>query len=99
MQKIKPEGSMLIVFPLPKEEKKTEKGIITQDFELVRAEVVEMSEEYESKYKKGDVVLFADSEGVGKSLHYQKKACLWINGKAFGDQNGDVWGILTENKD
>jgi hypothetical protein len=33
---IKPEGAMLIVFPLPKEESVTDGGIVAQDFELTR---------------------------------------------------------------
>lgn len=98
MQKIKPEGSMLIVFPLPKEESVTEGGIVAQDFELVRASVVEVSDDYADKYKVDDIVLFASSDGVGKSIHYQKKSCLWINGKPFSEGNGDVWGIEIKDK-
>lgn len=99
MQTIKPEGSMLIVFPLPKEESETDKGITVMDFAMVRAEVLEVSDAWSNRYKKGDIVLFPESEGIGKSLHYQKKSCLWINGRAFGDEGGDVWGVLTETKD
>lgn len=95
MQKIKPEGSMLIVFPLPKEEKETDAGIITQDFELTKAEVLEVSDEWSDRISRGDIVLFPDSDGTGHSIHYQKKACLWINAKSFSD-GGDLWGILTE---
>jgi len=89
MTKIKPEGSMLIVFPLPKEEKSTESGIVTQDFSLTKATVMEVSEEWSNRYSVGDIVLFPDT--VGHTIHYQKKACLWVNGRPFGDQNGDIW--------
>jgi len=93
MIKIKPEGAMLIVFPLPKEETETDGGITVMDFALLRGEVIEVSDE--SKYKSGDIVLFPET--VGKSLHYQKRSCLWINGKAY-TENGDVWAVITENK-
>ena len=97
MTTIKPEGAMLIVFPLPKEEAITEGGIVAQDFALVKAEVLEVSDEWSDKIKRGDIVLFADSDGVGKSLHYKKKACLWISAKAFGE-GGDLWGKLITDK-
>lgn len=97
MQTIKPEGSMLIVFPLPKEESETGGGIVVMDFALLRCKVIEASDEWGNKYKKGDVVLISDGDGVGKSIHYQKQSCLWISGKPFPD--GDVWGIITETKD
>lgn len=95
MQKIKPEGSMLIVFPLPKEESQTEGGITVMDFALLRGEILEVSDEWSGKYKKGDVVLFPDSEGVGKTIHYQKRSCLWLNGKAYSE-NGDIWGTIIQ---
>lgn len=97
MTTIKPEGAMLIVHPLPKEESKTEGGIVTQDFKLVRASVIEVSDEWESKIPRGSVVLFADSDGVGKSINYQKKSCLWVSGKAFGE-GGDLFGIEIKDK-
>lgn len=92
MKRIKPEGAMLIVFPLPKEESTTEAGIIAQDFALVRSEVIEVSDEWSDRIKKGDIVLFPDSDGVGKSIHYQKKSCFWVSAKAFGE-GGDLFGI------
>lgn len=97
MTTIKPEGAMLIVYPLPKEESTTESGIVAQDFALIRGEVIEVSDEYSDKYKRGDVVLFPDSDGVGRSFHYQKKSCLWICGKPFMD-SGDVFGIEINDK-
>jgi hypothetical protein len=97
MTTIKPEGAMLIVFPLPKEESTTEGGIVTQDFALVRASVEEVSDEWESKIPRGSVVLFADSDGVGKSINYKKKSCLWVSGKAFGE-GGDLFGIEVTDK-
>lgn len=97
MIKIKPEGAMLIVRPLPKEESETDGGIIAQDFALCRASVEAVSEEWSDRYKIGDIVLFA--EDAGRSIHYQKKACLWINGKNFSDGNGDIWGKeITDKK-
>lgn len=97
MIRIKPEGAMLIVFPLPKEETTTDGGIVAQDFELVKAEVVEVSDEWKDKISVGETVIFADSDGVGKSIHYKKRACLWINARSFGD-GGDLWGKLITDK-
>jgi len=96
MIKIEPQGAMLIVFPLPKDETLTSGGIIAQDFQIKQGEVVEVSKEWGDRYSKGDIILFPDSEGVGKSIHYQKRNCLWINGKSFTD-NGDVWGKIIKN--
>lgn len=96
MTTIKPEGAMLIVFPLPSEETKLESGIITQDFNLLRGEIIEVSTQFEDKYKVGDIILFP--EGAGKSIHYQKKQCLWIDGRGFTD-GGEIFGIVTETKD
>lgn len=98
MTKIKPEGAMLIVFPLPKEESTTEDNIVVMDFELVRGEIVEVSDEWASKYSVGDIVLFPLSDGVGRSIHYQKRSCLWINGHPFSEGKGDVWGIEINDK-
>jgi len=97
MTTIKPEGAMLIVHPLPKEESETDAGIVVTDFQLVRAEVLEVSDEWSDKIKRGDIVLFADSDGVGKSLHYKKKSCLWVSGKAFGE-GGDLFGVEIKDK-
>ncbi len=95
MTTIKPEGAMLIVFPLPKEESTTEGGIVAQDFALTKAEVMEVSDEWSDKISKGDIVLFPDT--VGQSIHYQKKACLWICAKPYMD-GGDLWGKLINDK-
>lgn len=97
MIKIKPEGAMLIVFPLPKEETVTDAGIAVQEFAMVKAEVLEVSDEWSDKISVGDIVLFADGDGVGRSIHYQKKSCLWVNAKSFGD-GGDLWGKLINDK-
>ena len=98
MKTIKPEGAMLIVHPLPKEESETDAGIVVTDFQLIRAEVFEVSDEWESRIPRGSIVLFSDSDGVGKSIHYQKKSCLWISGKAFGE-GGDLFGLeITDKK-
>lgn len=97
MTTIKPEGAMLIVFPLPKEESVTEGGIVAQEYKMIRAEVMEVSDAWSDRYSKGDIVIFPESEGVGKSIHYQKKACLWISGKSFGD-GGDVWAKEIKDK-
>ena len=43
MKTIKPEGAMLIVHPLPKEESETDAGIVVTDFQLIRAEVLEIN--------------------------------------------------------
>ena len=97
MTTIKPEGAMLIVFPLPKEESVTDGGIVAQDQNLIRAEVLEVSDEWSNKISKGDIVLFIDSDGVGKSIHYQKKSCLFVCGKPYMD-GGDIWGRLITDK-
>lgn len=94
MKKIKPNGSKLIVHPLPSKETTTEGGMVVMDLELEEGEVVEVSNEYSDRYKEGDIVLYP--KGAGISLpNYKKKNCLWLNGQA-PDQGGDVWGIVTE---
>lgn len=86
---------MLIVCPLPKEETVTDGGIVAQDFALIKAEVMEVSDEWSDKISVGDVVIFPDT--VGRSIHYQKKSCLWVNAKSFSD-GGDLWGKLITDK-
>lgn len=97
MTTIKPEGAMLIVHTLPKEESVSEGGIVAMEYKMARAEILELSDEWGNRYKRGDIVLFPENDGVGKSIHYQKKPCLWINGKPF-TENGDVWGIEIKDK-
>lgn len=97
MTTIKPEGAMLIVHPLPKEESTTEAGIVAMEYAMTKAEILEVSDEWSDRYAKGDIVIFPESEGVGKSIHYQKKSCLFICGKPYMD-GGDVWGRLINDK-
>lgn len=97
MTTIKPEGAMLIVFPLPKEESVTDGGITVTEYKMIRAEVMEVSDAWSDRYAKGDIVIFPEEDGIGKSIHYQKKSCLWISGKSFGD-GGDVWAKEINEK-
>ena len=93
MQKLKPQGTKIIVQTILEEEKKTEGGIIAVDYELEKGEVVEVGTDVEDIYKVGDIVLFPT--GVGHSLNYQKKSCKWLDGRSF--PSGDVWAISYEN--
>ncbi len=93
MSKITPVGSRIIVAPLPKANFKTEAGIdITE--ELDRGKVVEVSEELNGLYKKGDIVMY--SEGAGVAQFYKQQQCLWLNGE--GQPKGDIWGIISDEK-
>ena len=91
MQKITPVGQKLIVFPLPKETLTTENNIVVMDNELDNGEIIEVSDELKDLYKPGDVVIYPS--GAGLTIHYNKKACLWIT------SNLDIWGILTDEKE
>lgn len=91
MQKLEPQGAMLIVYPIPVDETITQGGIIAQEFNLSKGEILEVSKEWGDRYNVGDIILFP--EGAGKTVHYQRKACLWVDGRAFTD-NGDVFAIV-----
>lgn len=92
MQKLKPQGTKIIVQTILEEEKTTEGGLIAVDFSLDKGEIIEVGTEVENLYKVGDVVLFP--KGVGHTLNYQKKSCLWLDGRPF--PAGDVWSIEIE---
>lgn len=94
MQRIQPQGKLLIVEPLKSETTTTEGGIQVSE-KTSRGKVLEVCEQYKDIYKKGDVILFA--EGAGHGLQYMGKACLYINGGGY-PSDGDVWGILIEDK-
>lgn len=92
MQKIKPVGQKLIVFPLPFNEEgvKTDGGIVVMDMQLSHAEVMEVSDELKDVYSVGDTIIIPVETGT--AIHYQKKSCVWISA------NIDVWGILTKEE-
>lgn len=91
---IKPQGSKLIVKPLPSEDETTEGGIITQDLILERAEVIEVGDEFSGKYKSGDIVLYP--KGSGQSMpKYKKMTCIWLDARS-PDMGGDCWGRVIE---
>jgi co-chaperonin GroES (HSP10) len=95
MIKIEPLGTKIIVTPIYEELQQTEGGIFAVELELEKAEVVEVSKELSTTYKVGDVVIYP--KGVGESLpHYQKKSCIWLDGRPF--PHGNVWAKVTEEK-
>ena len=91
MQKIKPVGQRLIVFPLPDEETITDANIVVMDMQLTKGELVGVSDELKDVYSVGDTVIFPKETGL--SIHYKKKSCLWLNNQT------DIWGIVTEDKE
>jgi len=93
MQKLKPQGTKIIVQTILQEDKVGEAGIIAVDFTLDKGEIVEVGTDVEHLYKVGDIVLFPT--GVGHSLNYQKKSCKWLDGRSF--PNGDIWAKSYEN--
>ena len=98
MQRIEPIGARLIVKPLKKEDEILDSGIIVLDEQLATGEVIEVGDEYADKYNVGDIVIFPKEAGLNL-YHYKKNAaCLFLNGKAASD-GGDIYGILTEEKE
>ena len=92
MQKLKPQGTKIIIQTILEEEKKTKAGIIAVDYALETGEIVEVGTDVEHLYKVGDIVLFP--EGSGHSLNYQKKSCKWLDGRSF--PSGDIWSLVYE---
>jgi len=93
MQKLKPQGTKIIIQTILQEEKVGEAGIIAVDFTLDKGEIVEVGTEVEHLYKEGDIVLFPT--GTGHSLNYQKKSCKWLDGRSF--PAGDIWSLVIED--
>jgi len=89
-----PQGSKLIVLPLPKENFVTEGNLEIIDNNLITGKVVEVSKEWEGVYQRGDIVIFSEKAGTG--LMYQGKPHLYLNGKSHSD-NGDIWAIETND--
>ena len=94
MQKFEPLGRKMLVFPLQEENYKTSVGIELVQLEFVKAEVVEVSKEFEGVYSPGDIVMTSAGAGIGQV--YNGKSCLWIDAKSAPE--GDVWFIVREDK-
>lgn len=91
MNRIIPQGSKLIVLPLPKENFVTDSHIEVVDNNLTTGKVVEVSKEYEYIYQRGDIVIFSEKAGIG--VMYNGSPHLYLNGKAHPD--GDIWAVQT----
>ena len=64
MKKLIPQGSKIIVEPLLSVNHKTEGGLEVVNTSTLEGIILEYSSEFESIYKKGDIVVF--SSGAGK---------------------------------
>ena len=84
---IKPVGQKLLVKPLPKQEEKFGSLVIpgTANAELEEAEIIEVSTDIESIFKKGEHILYASSAGVSQMI--DKITYKWL----IPDQ---VWAIV-----
>lgn len=95
MIKIFPQGSNLLINPISKENYKTDSGIEIVDIVLAQGEVMEVSEEYSTIYKKGDIVMYSETAGITQP--YNGKLCIWLNGKPVND-GGNVCCVVTDEK-
>jgi len=90
--KILPVGTKLIVLPLPREDEQLESGIFipgTANANLMRGEVIAVSNEISNLYKKGDVILYPEKKGVG--FIQDNKAYLWLDAET---NLSEIWGIV-----
>ena len=92
--KIKPYGNRLIVSPLPSEEETTDGGVLINDYQLEKAEVIEVSNYLKELFNVGDIVLYPKGSGIAKQ--YKNKSCLFVNAQEF--PQGDVIGIITDDE-
>jgi len=95
MKEIKPIGANLLVLPLPQESHQTESKVIIIDNKLSKAKVMEVSDEYSTIYKKGDVVIYPESAGI--SQYYKQQNCLWLN--PIGYPQGHILGIVSDESE
>ena len=89
MEKISPQGNTILVLPIKKENTVSE-GNIEMVSVLNHAEIVELSENFEGVYEKGDVVLLSD--GAGRGHLYNGKMHQFVGGRGMYD-GGDVWAV------
>ena len=89
MEKISPQGNTILVLPIKKENTVSE-GNIEMVSVLNHAEIVELSENFEGVYEKGDVVLLSD--GAGRGHLYNGKMHQFVDGRGMYD-GGDVWAV------
>ncbi len=94
-KRIVPLGKNILVLPLPLETYTTEEGIQFSDNEVVPGEVLEVSAENSTVYKKGDRIRFAKDAGLGQ--YYKGQNCLWIHSGGFPE--GHVFGIISDEND
>lgn len=91
--KIKPVGSKILVLPLETKNFVTTSGIEIVQHQTDEAKVIEVSDEYEEFYSKGDTVIFAKEAGYPQL--YNGKNCLWIDARAI-ENGGHIWGKITK---
>lgn len=91
MIKLQPQGTKLIVHPIPMDNFITETNIEIVNLELAMGEILEVPNELAEIYTKGDKVLF--SKGAGMTIPYDRKPCLFLDGR--GQPFGDILAIVT----
>ena len=95
MKSIQPIGDNILVLPLPKENHERESGIVIVDNTLTKGKVMEVSNEYQDVYQKGDIVIYPESAGV--SQYYRSQNCLWLNPVGF--PKGHIIGIVSDENE
>lgn len=95
MNKIVPQGNVILVVPVSTDVSFTEGTELQLISNLKTAEIVELSKNFDGIYKPGDKVLIAEKSGVEHL--YKGKLHLFIDGRGMYD-GGDVWAVTTEEK-
>ena len=88
---VKPVGTKILVFILPKTEEQLDSGIIIPDSanaDLREGLVVEVSDTVSEVYSIGDTVLYPYGKGTGQV--FDGKAYLWLNTEPHMEE---IWGI------
>jgi len=91
---LQPQGTKLIVKPIPMDKFVTESDIEIPNLDMEMGEVMEVSEEHKDIYQKWDKVLY--SKGAGMGISYKKSICLILDGT--GSPKGDVIAIVKDDK-
>lgn len=88
---VKPVGTKILVYPLPKKDEELASGIIVSaaaNAELLEGEVVAVSEQAKDLYEIGQTILYPNRKGVGQI--FNGKPYLWLDTETSREE---IWGI------
>ncbi len=91
---VKPQGTKLIVKPIPKKEEDLGSGIIapeTSNADLQSAEVVSVGRELEGVIKIGDTVLYPSKKGVSQNI--EQVFYLWLDAEPSKEE---IWAVISK---